>query len=127
MSDVSREMIAWLAANWDQEEAAARKAGGDRWTYDGGSDIYRGHPVEPVVDWVYDEAWEHIARHDPASVLARIAADRQIVTDYEDHLATYQSDPSPFGEGQRFGLLMALARIAEGYADHPGFREEWRP
>lgn len=72
------DLAAWLTAIWDEEERLAIKAGGDRWILDG-SIVHQDRPHEDVVDWVYDEADEHIAAHDPASVLARIAADRKIL------------------------------------------------
>lgn len=61
------------------------------------------------------------------SDLDDIAAKRAIIEDYEDHVKTYRDEPTPAGEGIRFGLLLALARIAEGYADRPGYDVEWKP
>ena len=65
---------------------------------------------------------EHVCRHDPARVLAECEAKRRIVA-----LHTYDWNPR--------GLCMAddepgpcstLRVLAQPYADHEQFREEWR-
>jgi hypothetical protein len=59
--------------------------------------------------WLSDRV-EHIARHDPARVLADVEAKRRIVEwDVEQPVDR--------------GVLNILASV---YADHPDFREEWR-
>lgn len=69
---------------------------------------------------------EHIARHDPARVLAECEAKRRIVARHDAHLG---HEPTPhivprlkWREGCDTLRLLALP-----YADHPDFREEWRP
>jgi hypothetical protein len=68
------------------------------------------------------ERVEHVRRHDPARVLADVEAKRRIVKalgDYDDGYVWAS------GEGSRAeDALLALASV---YADHPDFREEWRP
>jgi hypothetical protein len=59
----------------------------------------------------------HITRHDPARVLAECAAKRNIVRKFDCAAFTESSRPQEF-------LLRALAAV---YADHPDYREEWRP
>lgn len=54
----------------------------------------------------------HIARHDPARILAECEAKRAIVAYDHVDLATYID----------MTRLLALP-----YADHPDYREEWRP
>lgn len=72
---------------------------------------------------VYDEGSPsaeqaaHIARHDPARVLAECEAKRAQI----DHLVrSMESDYAPWNEQQ-------LRIMAVVYADRPGYREEWRP
>lgn len=63
----------------------------------------------------------HIARHDPARVLAECEAKRRIVNDLRP-------------EGRRIASVRPLwrmhddilAALALPYADHPDWREEWR-
>lgn len=75
----------------------------------------------------------HVNRWDPARVLAECAAKRNIV----EHWRTW-AQPEPDGpdkgrvrtdawaEATRFEVLMDLYQLAQPYADHPDFREEWR-
>lgn len=65
---------------------------------------------------------DHIARHDPARVLAECEAKRRIVEE------VYPALELEFGgayRGEPATLLLQL--LALPYADHPDFREEWRP
>jgi len=60
----------------------------------------------------------HIARHDPARVLAECEAKRRIVADL-----------APFLGETPLGYLAAqvLEDLAAPYADHPDYQPEWRP
>lgn len=73
----------------------------------------------------------HIARHDPARVLAECAAKRRIVERHgaldEDECpgcGAYLDGTWRTGPGE---LCPDLAALASVYADHPDYREEWRP
>ncbi|MFI6681856.1 DUF6221 family protein [Kribbella sp. NPDC050470] len=94
------DLVAWLTEIWDKDEQLARKATPGPWRHDP-----RKHWRKPGTAWfeeavfagpagkdaeciagtgesddpqsIYDAAF--IAAHDPASVLARIAADRKIL------------------------------------------------
>lgn len=94
---------------------------------------------------------EHIARHDPARVLAEVDAKRRLVADVlaerhfrneEDHwyscaaLTDEQGEPLCFDEGRAPGpcdcgrderATRRLRLLALPYADHPDYRQEWRP
>ncbi|GGV34112.1 hypothetical protein GCM10010182_67460 [Actinomadura cremea] len=70
----------------------------------------------------------HIARHDPARVLREVEVKRQIVSRARDkiHLAT--EDPnSDILAGSAGAFAITLRLLALPYADHPDYREEWRP
>ena len=58
----------------------------------------------------------HIARYNPARVLADIAAKREIVAWVGD----YDADL----DGSAWGILGNLAAL---YADHPDYQQEWAP
>ncbi len=60
----------------------------------------------------------HIARWDPARVLAEVEAKRRILAD----LIALDGDPVN-------GLVATrmIRQLAEPYAVHPDYREEWRP
>jgi len=67
----------------------------------------------------------HIARHDPARVLAECAAKRHIL---DDHAPFYAGSDLCGGHDGRHTLEQCDLRraMASVYADHPDFQEEWR-
>ncbi|WTW93642.1 DUF6221 family protein [Streptomycetaceae bacterium NBC_01309] len=72
----------------------------------------------------------HIARHDPQRVLAEVAAKRAMIDAYEKSRGQDTwGDPQLSGwlEGKADGLLIALQVLATAHADHPDYREEWKP
>ena len=70
------------------------------------------------IDWCYTK---------PEWVRADVMAKRAIIEDYETYAAYYRDSRTPSAEGQRFGLLLAVARIAETYSEHPDYQQEWKP
>lgn len=82
--------------------------------------------------WEPDERGAHIARHDPAAVLADVESKRRIVVAAEKAWSrSIHDDPMPEGGewllGHRQGLLEALRLLALPYDTHPDYREDWRP
>ncbi|MFB6626495.1 MULTISPECIES: DUF6221 family protein [unclassified Streptomyces] len=65
-----------------------------------------------------DRRAAHIARHDPARVLAEVEAKRRILSAYEN----YDNDAPELDVPESVLRLLALP-----YADHPDYRKEWRP
>lgn len=65
---------------------------------------------DPVLDHVRAE---HIARHDPARILAECAAKRQVI--------------SIVASWRQYRQRQVLQPLASVYADHPDCRDEWRP
>lgn len=120
------DLVEFLRARLDEDEAAARAAKPGPWTRDGGS-IYAGHPTEDVVDWVYDDSWEHIVSHDPARVLAEVDAKRWIVDAYERAYYGDGIDENPYEHGRRVALEEACQALALPGANHPDYDESWRP
>jgi phytoene/squalene synthetase len=59
---------------------------------------------------------QHIARHDPARVLAECDAKRRIVAEADAGHGGYPD-----------GVYFAVRALALPYADHPDYRPEWRP
>ncbi|GAA2008246.1 DUF6221 family protein [Nocardioides kribbensis] len=68
------------------------------------------------------ERVEHIARHDPARVLAEVAAKRAIVEG-----AVNYSPELEHGDNGEWALEMTLQALASVYVDHPDYRDEWKP
>lgn len=126
------DLIAFLRARLDEDEQVARmaveslrcgchpgafagawaKQGDDRVIVDG--DV--GHSVADASGWggLEGEVALHVARWDPARVLAEVEAKRRIL-DEAIRLASYD------------GEFQFLEMLALPYADHPDYREEWRP
>lgn len=90
---------------------------------------YRIHCARDQGAWKEEDA-EHIARHDPARVLAEVAAKRAIV----EHFDRLLTGPEDGDEGSAtvmlYGaaaILCAIRHLAAAYADHPEYRREWAP
>ena len=104
------DLGAWLTQVWDEQEKAAH------YILDGGH--WRGIHVDSATEVaVHIEAWN------PASVLARIAADRQILA---LHTGVHEC---PFwdGHGERWEDLYCPTALllATAHADRPGFQKAW--
>lgn len=69
---------------------------------------------------------DHIARHDPARVLADVEAKRKIVE--RCAYATQDSFAGDYDLAPRCDLAWdILCDLASVFADHPDYRAEWRP
>jgi hypothetical protein len=99
------DLTTFLRARLDEDEAVALAVKGHS-VFDG-TGIVTGRNESVVVG---SHVATHIARHDPARVLAEVEAKRQIL----DHLAYEWSSP-------------ILRYLALPYAGHPAYREEWKP
>jgi hypothetical protein len=107
----------FLTARLDEDEAWARIHGPViPWGVGSGPfkahiNTYAGNRVAEARNNNYAR---HIARHDPARVLAEVAAKRAIVNMDEDDR---YSD----------AYVVAIRALAAAYADHPDYDEAWRP
>lgn len=142
MSDTATMTLTdFLLARIAEDEAVARKAyPSGRWSIDTSKRQVgiTGDIAAQDAPWRFAQASEgctaqHIARHDPARVLAECAAKRQIM----EELGLISGETKP-GADVRRGNPLAANRVARGanralralasvYADHPDYRDEWRP
>ena len=112
------DLVAFLTARLDEDEAAARAAGGNTWregcrSYDGETpwrdlDDYQGvsdahHVVVTDDGGASRDQCRFIARFDPARVLADVAAKRSLM----------------------FLGQTVVRGLAQTYRDHPDYRAEW--
>jgi hypothetical protein len=138
--------IDFLRARLDEDEAAARAAadtGDGRWTRDDPPWSTPGRINDGSRDRVIvynegapdaDEA-AHIARHDPARVLAEVEAKRRV-------LARHRIEPGRWGHAcvgcgtagdpadpvtEDINDCPELRDMATVYADHPDYLPEWAP
>ena len=113
----------FLLARIAEDEAAAKAASPGGWSW-GAVDT-----ATSVADM------EHIARHDPARVLAECEAKRRIVEDADTYVSEFENEEYRIDQPSagrvagrarswRDDLLRALATV---YADHEDYRDEWRP
>ncbi len=75
----------------------------------------------PLTD---DALFDHIARWDPARVLAECEAKRRIISDYQRYVAERRR---AMGGWDTEGDSTVMKALALPYADHLDYRQEWRP
>lgn len=118
------DLIAFLRARLDEDADLALAASPGPWHPDEEHD-----EVHAVDDIVVAEGFalsgrqlratvDHIARHDPARVLAEVEAKRKILTAYEN----YDREAPELDVPDSVIRFLALP-----YADHPDYRDTWRP
>lgn len=119
------DLLQFLRDQLDQDERTARAATPGPWAVEGAS-VYVGHPTNEIVD--YSESAEHIARHDPARVLAEVDAKRRVLDRYENQAALAASHVGGILTKHLVEELRAVVQLlALPYASRPGYPEKWRP
>lgn len=127
------DIAEFLTARYDEEQQLAKRAMGQyadgspwgpHWTYD------REHfrvlidgQLAAAVEETSDVDGEHIAYHDPAHVLADIAAKRAVLA-YLQRVTEVMLDANLWTLADP--RTTAMRQLAAPYADHPDFRPEWR-
>lgn len=146
------DLAAWLRQQLDTDERVATDAENNedarRWS--ASDDPWSGRVLDGNGDIVvYDEGSPsfqeatHIARHDPARVLAEVEAKRRIMAIHNRRADAFPAlAGGPFDnccdgcgfEGpcedpvtEDINDCPILRLLALPYADRPGYREEWRP
>ena len=140
MTTMSDDLITWLRAQLDEDERVAREASGDPWVtgtsvgypYSRPGDVYAiahdgtaariamGTRCGPDIS--AEQSSDHIARHDPARVLAEVEAKRRILN-WLDMAEDWMFDKS-YGGQPDCDTVRSL--LALPYADRAGFMEDWR-
>lgn len=123
------DLSTFLLARLDEDEQIARAATGwaTGWTVDAAPDgtwyIDPGHQRDDTGNVRARADADHIARHDPARVLAEVEAKRQIVA---PHRGTHRCEWGDVTmDNQCTARLLRL--LALPYADHPDYLAEWKP
>ncbi|WP_225811303.1 DUF6221 family protein [Streptomyces spinosus] len=135
------ELVEFLRARLTEDEQTARAAiaeldgpSGADWQYDRQYvETVRERTMVAVgsQDFMEPGVGVHIARHDPARVLREIDAKRQIIeqhtvsetSEFEGKTDTITYCPICRNDGE----CPTLRLLALPYADHPDYRQEWRP
>jgi hypothetical protein len=141
------DLVEFLRARLDEDEAKAQKAGGN-WWFDNAAGLPDTYSLDfgrfnaPSVGFtdsavIRPAEAEHIARYDPAHVLHEIACKRLILVDHtsmhtvvdgfcveEDGRCTHAGEAMCSWHGREdCPTVRALALV---YAGHPDYREAWR-
>jgi hypothetical protein len=120
----------FLLARIAEDQAVADSADGPDGIY---PDTWWGQPGNK---WADDrpvplQDANHIARHDPARVLAECEAKRDIVEAFQriETLASAALDIDQFRrlDAARREMRWVVRRLTVPYMWHPDYREEWRP
>ncbi|QGZ53356.1 hypothetical protein GPZ77_34565 (plasmid) [Streptomyces sp. QHH-9511] len=127
-------LVQFLNDRLDEDERAARRAG-DSFRQIGETGVIvatEGDRAEECASANWTGIADHIVRHDPTRVLAEVDAKREVANAYERAVAEFQnSGPAMVSYDRLTGsvssLRTALEFLALPYADHPDYREEWRP
>ncbi|MFE0088737.1 DUF6221 family protein [Streptomyces sp. NPDC059016] len=128
------ELVDFLRARLDEDEQAARRAG-DSFRQIGETGVIvatEGDRAEECASANWAGIAEHIVRHDPARVLREVEAKRRMLTSYENaavaqRAATGTPSVGDLMDGSAHSLRFALRLLALPYADHPDYRQEWKP
>lgn len=127
-------LVEFLRARLDEDEQSARAATAGPWYVDDidqelrTADVYS---ADGRVTSAYTEPCcsvedaTHMARHDPARVLVEVEAKRRIIDEYERYAAERRRAMGGWDSYSEVSPI--LAALAAVYADHPDYRQEWRP
>ena len=117
----------FLLARFDEDERRARMAGNAKF-YVTEPPLKRAYieveaeRVNLPIDTIKQcELWEHFAYRTPGRTLAECEAKRRIV----DDAMALGPDGRVMFPSRQHGYVMRC--LALPYADHPDYREEWRP
>jgi hypothetical protein len=140
------DLITWLCAQIDGDDRVAKSAAGSlrcgchpgsyagEWTAIDAIVRTESHHVAGGEGWpaaIEPEVAEHVARWDPARVLAEVDAKRRILAQYEDACERVRHPVSAASRSAarvaQFELENVVRLLALLYAGRDGYREEWRP
>ncbi|MFJ6850394.1 DUF6221 family protein [Streptomyces sp. NPDC091271] len=140
---MTADLVAFLQARLDEQEAAAVAVGGTGEGWQAlGTGVYSAASLDddvpplvtagPEVGGSDEDAAraEHIALHDPAQVLREVEAARGLLKQYTAP-ETGEGLPDTFNRYgasmQRMAVDMAVRHLAQAHAGHPDYQPEWRP
>jgi hypothetical protein len=125
---MSDDLTAWLTQIWDEEGRLATEA------FRAGFDDHTPTGEQWGVPHVIGQ---HMLRHVPDVVLARIAADREILALHAPAKPPWPTQMEPgcricataqiWDQVANEANCRTLCLLASAHADRPGYREEWRP
>jgi hypothetical protein len=137
------DLAQFLRARLEEDEQAARLAAeecGGNWSYDERAVVADREGDMVAVgsqDFMEPERGVHIARHDPARVLAEVDAKRELIKLHKSAKLSYLpsrergcvtcSTAQAWDAQANEANCQTLRLLALPYADHADYRDEWRP
>lgn len=128
------DLMTFLRARLDEDERVAKDASCQHWVTNSEHNVYEVESNNPVAidPWSGDLGADgvHIARHDPARVLAEVEAKRQIIAEFERreswlNMRTLVGEARDLAVAMRDALSPVLRLLTLPYADHPEYQPEW--
>lgn len=130
---MSDDLVAFLRARLAEDaveaEEAAEKVGDGHWEQRNVRIVTTADRDREVADYAITECIWHIVRHDPAHVLAEVAAKRRIVDEHRAIMGPgwcSTCDIPGDVKGNVHGC-QTLRLLAAPYAAVEGYRPEWAP
>ncbi|MCX4801770.1 DUF6221 family protein [Streptomyces sp. NBC_01214] len=137
---VMDDLVQFLRDRLDEDEQAAQQAiaceflTSGQWLARGpyGDDDRFGNMQSEQNEQIIEDGllWgtvAHIARHDPARVLAEVDAKRRLLAIHRRFVDEPGQACLGCAGGIEWEACPVVRLLALPYADHPYFREEWRP
>lgn len=121
---MSDDLVQFLRARLDEDVEVAANASPGPWHVNAESDeVLAADDITVAEGFALSgrqlrATTAHVARHDPARVLAEVEAKRRMIARIRYHAEL-------MGWDEVHGDLLRL--LASPYTDRPGYREEWRP
>lgn len=123
------DLAEWLLAQYDVDEKLARNCWGDDqagWWHCTGDVVVADDDGAEVCETVMSDEAVHIARWDPAAVVADLNMKRRIIKAWQQaESAADSGEPREWGFAE--GLERAVQLLALPYAKREGYQESWRP
>jgi hypothetical protein len=125
------DLVQFLRARLDKDERVARASGRAWWAPpDLPGQVHDSGGIN--IEAKLPSFAAHIARHDPARVLAEVDAKRQILRRLEGAEFTLSVSekgtvPHDLMTGAVNSYRDAVRLLALPYSSHPDYRDEWRP
>lgn len=144
---MTADLVAFLRARLDEDHLTAFAAEGAEWTVENqkktrdvetfknpgavhfGVWVVTGeNGADGVAETTDASHARHIARHDPARVLAEVNAKRRVLGVYNSWEFLARTKPhDPNAEITELAVRQTLRALALPYRDHPDYQPEWAP
>lgn len=126
MNGVTDDLASYLLARLDEDEQVARQAEAVIPDGEGWYRVTQLTVADPEWAQRYGHAYAHIARWDPARVLAEVEAKRRIVEQHEHAIRSSREYPNAVNIASWMAWQEAVRALAQPYADRSDFRDSWR-